>query len=125
MLPVTFLRLQSLTVQNSGRMRYHNKLYYASITGDSSRDESGNFIPKSVDFVFGCYCRDESNSFGRKVSNGEGSHVEYTSLVYAPADCPILNAGDLVEVKDVQGALRTSGTVLRFSKDRYNCRIWL
>lgn len=113
-----------MTDQTAGKMRYHSKLFYRALS-ESSVDGDGNYLPQSADLIFACYCRDESNSSGRKVSNGEGSHIEYSSLIYAPDDCPDLKPADYIEVSDNSGTKRVTGTVLRFSRDRYNCRIWV
>ena len=106
-------------------MRYHSKLFYRAIGSESTVNETGDFETQVVNLALACYCRDESNSSGRKVTVGDGSHIEYSSLIYAPQDCPILKPGDIVEVQDMNGSVRISGTILRFSQDRYNCRIWL
>lgn len=104
-------------------MRYHNKLYIKT-TPQSSRDESGDFVLQDSQLEFACYCREESNNSGRKVSNGESSQIEYSFLIYTPQDCPEVIAGDQIEVQDAKGSM-LKGHVLRFSRDRYNCRIWV
>lgn len=105
-------------------MRYHNGLYLKYLN-ESARDDSGDFIGQSEDYSFLCYCRDESNTSGRKVSNGESAQIEYSFMVYAPLNCPDLATGDQIVVRGKEGATRLWGTVIRFSRDRYNCRIWV
>jgi len=106
-------------------MRYKHSLFLQSPESESEQDESGNFIVSEPLSTFVCFCREEPNGSGRKISSPDGENVLYNSIIHTPADCPNLDPGTVVIINDVSGRPRIKGNILRFSRESKNCRIWV
>ncbi len=106
-------------------MRYMHNLFVAEISADNLFDEFGNFIPVTPVLKPVAKCRFESSGAGTKVSNQDGAQMVAAGIVYTENSTPFIETGSYMEVKDDSGQKLISGTVLRFSRNRHNCRIWV
>jgi len=106
-------------------MRYKHSLFLQNINGESQQDESGNFIVNEPLSSFVCFCREEPNGSGRKISSPDGESVLYSSIIHAPPECPDLDPGTVIIINDIKGRPRIKGNILRFSREQKNCRIWV
>jgi len=96
-------------------------------TTESGQDENGNWVDvESPETTTNEYaCRDEVNLMSRSVQLTDGKATIYSSMIYLPATEHQIKAGDTIEVKDIDGNLRLTGSVLRITNDRKNTRIWV
>jgi len=106
-------------------MRYKHSLFLQAISGESIQDEFGDFVVSEPVSTFVCFCREEPNGSGRKISNPDGDSVLYSTIIYTPAECPTMEPGTTVIINDVAGRPRIKGNILRFSREQKNCRIWV
>ncbi len=105
--------------------RYHHKLFLKTTEDDTPRDAEGNFIKPQLQSTFACFCRDEPNGNGRKTNLPDGTQIDYASVVYAPLECPDLEHGDEIYVRDSRDRIRVQGSVVRFTRELKYCQIWV
>lgn len=102
--------------------QYPHKLI-ATIATSATQDADGNWVPGSTESRE-IECRSEPNGAGRMIQLVDGSSVVYSSMVYMPRGTEPLPDQTAVSIT-WDGALVSSGKVLRFSKGQLNSRIWL
>ncbi len=107
--------------------RYHHKLFLKPIQDqdDTPRDADGNFMKPQLQNIFACNCREEPNGSGRKLVLPDGTLMEYSSMIYAPLECPDLDLGQELYVKDSRDRVRRKGTVSWFNRELKHCQIWV
>jgi len=101
--------------------QYPYQLFVKTTEGGYQNDQ-GHIIPGTDSWINVSVCRDETEN-GTKHDLNDGSFYDYSSIIYMPKNCPKLNNGDTIEVRN--GAeVRLKGTVKLFSEGFFNCRIW-
>ncbi|WP_262246960.1 hypothetical protein [Parapedobacter soli] len=118
-------------LQTAGDMsvQYPHKLQYIT-SGDPYQDADGNWVnpSESTDWLNATSletdCRDQPNDKGVKMTVVDGEVLEFGSVVYCELDVPDLSRGDRVRINH-GSKVRLEGTVKRFSRDEFHCRIWV
>lgn len=109
-------------------MRYGRDKLYVMVGGSASVDTNGDPVIVQPTETFVCYCRYENNTAGRKVTSGGGEvqTLDYSFIVYMPLNCADIAQMAEVRVKDAKSSkIKVSGNVLRFARERFNCRLWV
>lgn len=105
--------------------RYEDQLY-RKVADEATRDSNGDFIPGSVaGWTLVADCREEPSSAGQKISGVDGEDRKVSSIIQLPEDCPTINPGERIQVKDQDGNVRIEAEALRFVRYRKSCRLWV
>lgn len=105
--------------------QYRYFLQISSVNGIPEIDGDGNYTEGKESFATIGMCRDEAARPGDFTTTTDGQKVGFSWLVYAPLGTPDIPYGKTVRVIDESENVRATGTVKRFHRGYYNCRIWL
>lgn len=105
-------------------MRYFHDLYVGQFSSDNLFDDNGNYIAVKPIFSYLCNCRAENNSGGEKISGEDGTHLNYSFVIYLEKDCENIDTGTLIEVKNGDTVIY-SGQAVYFARNRKNCVLWV
>ena len=102
--------------------RFPSRLWVLTIQ-DGSQNSSGDIVEGSQVWINASECREEKKT-GTVVNEESGSYHEFSSKIFAPADCPFLKKGTLIEVRE-GSTVKMAGTVKLYDKTANHCRIWV
>lgn len=110
-------------------IQYPHKLQYIT-AGDPYQDGNGNWVNPSESTAWlnatdlETDCRDQPNDKGVATTVVDGDVLEFGSIVFCELDVPDLKRNDRVRISH-DSNVRLEGTVKRFSRDAFHCRIWV
>jgi hypothetical protein len=100
-------------------------LLYASVVAESTRDANGDYVPSEAEeSEEGLECRAVSSTGNGYITGADGSHIDYSWIVYMPQSTPVLQVGTQVRIERPDDT-DVVDTVKRFSRGQMNCRAWL
>lgn len=106
--------------------RYEERLFIRNLKADSLKDENGDYISNEAsDWHFISECREEPSDKGRNIANVDGDSIEYTSIIQLPGDCPQINVGVEIQVRDMEDNVIFEATAIRYKQYRKNARLWV
>lgn len=105
--------------------RYEDQLFIKT-RPEATRNENGDFVAGSgSDWTYTSDCREEPSSGAQMISGTDGEDRKVSSVIQLPSDCPDLDPGTEIQVRNEAGAVQISGSILRFKRYRKDCRIWV
>ncbi|MDV3750655.1 hypothetical protein CMU19_04510 [Elizabethkingia anophelis] len=102
---------------------YPYSLFILKTTG-GGKDDDGFPIPVTKDWQELAPCRDQPAGSGNIISTISGEVTNYSSVIYVPIDTELIEANSQIEVRS-GSTVRLRANVIRFSKERLHCRIWV
>lgn len=107
--------------------QYPHLLYGASATGDSTRDNDGNWNTLTTTYPLISVCREETDGRGQEIQGADGKFHKYSSVIYLPLSSPDVEFGRIIYVRDSSTVTtdRIKGSVLKFDRSQMHCRLWV
>lgn len=109
------------------RIKQYPHYLFSLQTTETQRDEDGNWIPGTTEFVLVGRCREETTGKGSQIQTAGGVFTLYSSLVQLPKGTKRIPEGVEVIVSDDTGreSIRIQGEVLKFDKGQLHSRLWV
>jgi hypothetical protein len=94
------------------------------VSAKSTKDVNGDLVAGAITFTE-YKCRAEFMRGGGFIQNADGTRSDFSWLIYMGPITGYIQAGSKMEVRDSDGNLTMQGTIVRFLKSDFNCRVWL